>query len=256
METYGSGLAKTYLEEMKMKKLFSLLLALCMMLACCASAEAVDLTGMWYADLMGMSMNLNLIADGTYTMDMAGEDDDGTWAQTETGVLIDDEMPMTYNAEANTLVMDMQGMELVFSREAAPAFEAAEARTDAAVEEFAGNWLTDKVNFMGLVLNTTDIGMGMAFAINDTAVTMYMMEGEQSVAEAEAVGLQGIFADGTLTIIIPAATEDGEAQVFVLKLLEDGTMSCETTVMGETMTFYLNAVEALEAAPAEEVPAA
>ena len=43
-----------------MKKLFSLLVALFLMLACCASAEAVDLTGVWYADLMGMTMTLTL----------------------------------------------------------------------------------------------------------------------------------------------------------------------------------------------------
>jgi hypothetical protein len=239
-----------------MKKLFSLLLALCMMLACCASAEAVDMTGVWYADLMGMTMTLTLNADNTYTMDMMGEADDGTWAQTETGVLIDDEMPMVYNAEANTLVMDMDGMELVFGREAAAAFVAAEARTDATVEEFAGCWLADKIGFMGMTMSTTDIGMGLAFAINDTTVTMYMMEGEQSFAEAETVDLPAEFADGALTIVMPAESEESAPQSFVLKLLADGTLACETSMMEETMTFYMNAVEALVDAPVEEVPAA
>lgn len=239
-----------------MKKLFSLLLALCMMLACCASAEAVDMTGVWYADLMGMTMTLTLNADNTYTMDMMGEADDGTWAQTETGVLIDDEMPMVYNAEANTLVMDMEGMELVFGREAAAAFVAAEARTDATVEEFAGCWLADKIGFMGMTMSTTDIGMGLAFAINDTTVTMYMMEGEQSFDEAETVDLQAEFADGALTIVMPAESEESAPQSFVIKLLTDGTLACETSVMEESMTFYMNAVEALVDAPVEEVPAA
>lgn len=239
-----------------MKKLFSLLVALCMMLACCASAEAVDLTGVWYADLMGMTMTLTLNADNTYTMDVMGETDDGTWAQTETGVTMDNEMPMTYNAEANTLVMDMQGMELVFGREAAPAFVAAEARTDAAVEEFAGNWLADKVGFMGMTVSTTDIGVGLALAIDGTTVTMYMMEAEQTFADAEKVALTAEFADGALTITLPAETEEEVPQTFVLKLLADGTLSCETSMMDTTMVFYMNAVEALEDAPAEEVPAA
>ena len=239
-----------------MKKLFSLLLALCMMLACCASAEAVDMTGVWYADLMGMTMTLTLNADNTYTMDMMGEVDDGTWALTETGVLIDDEMPMVYNAEANTLVMDMESMELVFGREAAAAFVAAEARTDATVEEFAGCWLADKIGFMGMTMSTTDIGMGLAFAINDTTVTMYMMEGEQSFDEAETVDLPAEFADGALTIVMPAESEESAPQSFVLKLLADGTLSCETSMMDTTMVFYMNAVEALVDAPVEEVPAA
>lgn len=239
-----------------MKKLFSLLVALCMMLVCCASAEAVDLTGVWYADLLGMTMTLTLNADNTYTMDMMGETDDGTWAQTETGVTMDNEMPMTYNAEANTLVMDMEGMELVFGREPVPAFVAAEARTDAAVEEFAGNWLADKVSYMGMTASITDIGVGLALAIDGTTVTMYMMEPEQTFADAEKVELTAEFADGALTFTLPAETEEEVPQPFVLKLLADGTMSCEAAMMDTTMVFYMNAVEALEAAPAEEVPAA
>ena len=238
-----------------MKKIFSLVLALCMLLACGASAEAVDLTGEWFADLFGMSMNLVLNADGTYTMDMMGETDDGTWIQTETGVTIDEEMPMVYDAAANTLTMDMDGMALVFGREAVAAFVPAEARTDAALEEYAGTWNATMINMMGMTVNPADMGMAMGVIIDGTSITMTSDEGEGMVEDEK---VEGTFADGVLTVAVPVegeAPEGTEASALVLTLLVDGTLQMETSADGLTMVVYMEPVAA-EEVPVEEAPAA
>lgn len=238
-----------------MKKIFSLVLALCMLLACCASAEAVDLTGEWFADLFGMSMNLVLNADGTYTMDMMGEIEEGTWAQTETGVTIDEEMSMVYDAAANTLTMDMDGMALVFGREAVAAFVAAEARTDATLEEYAGTWNATMISMMGMTVNPADMGMAMGVIIDGTSITMTSDEGEGMVEDEK---VEGTFADGVLTVAVPVEGEAPEGTVapsLVLTLLVDGTLQMETSAEGLTMVVYMEPVAA-EEMPVEEVPAA
>lgn len=226
-----------------MKKLLSLLLALCLLVACgAAGAEAVDLTGAWYGDLFGMSMNLNLVADGTYTMELMGETDNGTWAQTETGLTLDDgALTLTYDAAANTLGMEIEGIPLVFSREAAAAVGPAEVDTAAVLEDFAGTWSADRVDFMGLVMPIAEMGMGMELVIEEANVTVNMIEGET----VESVVCAGTFENAELTIALPAEAEE-EPQTFVIRRLVDGTVSCTTVLMELPMTFYLQPVVAAE----------
>ena len=75
-----------------MKKIltFALSLVLALSLLCCgAMAEAADVTGEWYGDVFGMTMILTL-TDGTYTMDLAGEVDGGTYSFDGTTLYMDE----------------------------------------------------------------------------------------------------------------------------------------------------------------------
>ena len=58
--------------------------------------------------------------------------------------------------------------------------------------------------------------------------------------EPETVELPVTFADGALTLTIPADYEGGEDSVFTIQLLEDGTMSAASMMFEEEIVFYLS----------------
>ena len=229
-----------------MKKILALVLALTMMMGCTALAE--DLTGAWYGDMFGMPMNLTLNADGTYTIDIMGEADEGTWVQEGEGIIMDKgtegELPAVYDAANNTLTVSQEGMEVVFGREAVEVFVPAEPKADATIEEFAGSWEAANMYFMDMLVPTEFAGMSMKLDIEGTLVTMILNLGEET---DDVATLEGVFADGAITLTIPATDMTAET-VFVVKLLQDGTLSCEFDMAGMTVIFYLNPAVAEEAA--------
>ena len=231
-----------------MKKILSLVLALLMMLGCAALAE--DLTGAWYGDLFGIPVTMTLNADGTYGMEVMGETQPGVWVMEGETLYMDKgtdmETILAYDAAAVTLTMDMDGMVCVFGREAAAAFIPAEPKADATVEEFAGSWKAANVNFMDMLVPTDFAGMNMTLTIEGTTAVMALNMGEE---EDDVATINGAFADGVLTLTIPAENEYSEDVNFIVKVLQDGTMSCEFSMMGMPVIFYLDAV-AVEVAPA------
>ena len=64
-----------------MKKLFSLILALCMACMLIPAMAEDSITGEWYASLAGVTMVMNLAEDGTAEMSMPGTENvaSGTW---------------------------------------------------------------------------------------------------------------------------------------------------------------------------------
>ncbi len=234
-----------------MKKLLSLVLALCMMAGCVALAE--DVTGLWYGDMFGLPVTMNLEESGTYTLEVMGEADSGTWVLEGDVMYMDKgtdiETAIAYDAEAVTLTIDEDGMIVVFTREAVEAFVPAEPRTDAALEEFAGQWEASNVYFMEMLVTTEFAEMFMKLDIVDAAVTMTLNTGEE---EDDVATIEGVFADGAITLTIPAEDEWSEDAIFVVKLLEDGMMSCETEMYGMAVIFYLEAVIAEDEAEQPE----
>lgn len=233
-----------------MKKILSLVLSLCLLMSCAAFAEGVDVTGTWYGDMFGMTATMTLAAEGTYTMELMGDVDEGSWVLEGNTLYMDKgteaEVSMVYDADANTLNMDMEGMAIVFGREAAAAFVPAEPKADATVEEFAGSWKAANVNFMDMLVPTDFAGMNMTLTIEGTTAVMALNMGEE---EDDVATIEGTFADGVLTLPIPAESEYSEDVNFIVKVLQDGTMSCEFSMMGMPVIFYLDAVAA-EVAPA------
>lgn len=120
---------------MKKRLAFLLAAALTVTAAFTVAAEE-DVTGEWYANLYGMPVTLILDESGEYTMEMEAfeeegeEPQNGTWELDGESVIMDkggeDEMSFAYDGE--TLYADMDGMEMLFSRdpEAAAGFVPAE----------------------------------------------------------------------------------------------------------------------------------
>ena len=225
-----------------MKKLLSLVLALVMMLGCVALAD--DITGNWYGDLFGIPVTMTLNADGTYSMEIMGEVQNGVWVLEGDTMTMDKdtdmETPMTYDAAAATLTMDMDGMVCVFGREAVEAFVPAEQKLDAAIEEFAGSWEAANVYFLDMLVPTDFAGMTMKLDIVGSTVTMTLNMGEET---DDVATLEGVYADGVITLTIPA-DEMSDESVFVVKVLQDATLSCEFSMMDMPVIFYLNPVVA------------
>ena len=86
------------------------------------------------------------------------------------------------------------------------------------------------------------MGINVGVKIEGGSVTLAIPE----FLGSEEVTIEGAFAEGTLTVTVPAENEYAEDTVFTLQLLEDGTMSVATSFMDETMTFYMSSAEVQE----------
>ena len=134
-----------------------------------SEAEFALLGGTWYltqmsmggqvympADL-GMEMSLVLNDDGTAAMLSSFEDESaGVWhAEENTAVItINDSEAVFTLLEDGTLWAEEEGQALVFSRQASsgPSFVPAAERTDAALEDFSGEWQAAYLMMDGIAL--------------------------------------------------------------------------------------------------------
>lgn len=212
-------------------------------------AEAIDVTGEWYANFYGISMTMTLNDGGNYTMqmDMEGEEpSEGTWEFDGAALVMDKgseaEMTLFYDAEAVSFHAEQEGMEFLFTREKPQAFEAAPVRTDATIEEFAGTWTCTLIDAMGVQASPEMMGIHVDVKIEGSSVTLAIPE----LLGSEEVTIEGTLADGTLTVTVPAESEYAEDTVFTLQLLEDGTMSVATAFMDELIAFYMSPAEVQE----------
>ena len=212
-----------------------------------ALAEAPDVTGEWYANLMGISITMTLNENGSYALQMSleGEDpEEGTWEFDGEALVMDKgsetEMTLTYDPEAVSLYMEQDGLSFLFTREMPETFEAAPVRTDAAIEEFAGTWTCTLIDAMGLQAPPEMMGLSMSATIEGSSVALVLPDFLD-----EPATLEGVFADAALTVVIPAESEYSEDMVFTMQLLEDGTLSAATSFADESMVFYLTAEGAL-----------
>ncbi len=239
-----------------MKKRYALLLTAAFSMAVtCNVMAAEDVTGEWYGNMYGMPLELTLDESGTYSMTMGGEEEDtGTWElDGETFYMdkgTDDELSLAYDGE--TLSMEEDGMELMFSRdpEAATGFVPAEARTDSELEEFAGHWTATQISALGV---TAPLEMfeveNVELDITDNKVK-FILAGGDTFGEWEVADLEGELTDGVLAFAIETGdedSEDSETWAWAAQLLEDGTMSLSTKMEEEPIIFYLEAEEDAEA---------
>ena len=237
---------------MKKRLGFLLAAALTVTTAFIAAAEE-DVTGEWYTNFYGMPITLTLDASGEYTMEMevVGEEEEepenGTWEFDGEAVIMDKggdaEMSLAYDGE--TLYAEMDGMEMVFSRdpEAAAGFVPAEIRTDAAIEEFAGDWTGTELSAFGMtapleMMEVEKVELG----IKENLVS-FTMAGGFMFGEWELSDLEGELKDGTLNFTVPAADEYSEDTEWSARLHEDGMLSLAVTMMEEEIVFYMEPAE-------------
>ena len=241
---------------MKKRLAFLLAAALTVTAAFTVAAEE-DVTGEWYANIYGMPMTLILDENGEYTMEMEAFEEEegeepqtGTWELDGESVIMDkggeDEMSFAYDGE--TLYADMDGMEMLFSRdpEAAAGFVPAEIRTDATIEEFAGDWTGTQLSTFGMIVPLEMMEMEkVELGIKDNKVS-FTMAGGDTFGEWELPDLEGELKDGVLTFTVPAEDENSEDTEWSARLHEVGMLSLAVTIMDEECVFYMEPAEETE----------
>lgn len=238
-----------------MKKFVSLLLVLC--LACvsaAALAEAGDLVGDWYGSLYGMAAQLTLNEDGSYVMSLAGNEIPGNYELKDGIVYMDDDNPDNgFVFDGTSLVNETQGVTLTRDQADVPEIELAEVNPDAAVEDFAGEWICKYMSMKGMTLDITQIPLESLGAtqipslkVEGSAVTLTGMD---SLAGSDPLEMD--FADGALTFDLGAKVgmPDLGMAISVL-MLQDGMVDFNVNMGDEIVDLYFAPADAEAEAPA------
>ena len=236
-----------------MKKLVSLLLALCLAAMMIPAFAEEDLTGVWYGNMMGMGVTITLNEDGTFEMAAGGNVmASGTW-KVEDGKLLLDVEGDTEEFEINdgTLYNAASDMTLSRNPEDAPAaIEVAEVKPDAAAEEFYGDWVCLAVEVQGMRLDAAayaekaeDELPGLTVSADAVSFT-----GDGMITMLfSMVTLNPVYADGA--IVASPAVEDMPISVR-FEMLQDGNLKATLESSSDPMILYY------APAAAEEAPAA
>ena len=212
-----------------MKKILSFALSLMLaltLLGTAAFADADGFAGTWYTRIYGIEMSFTLKDDGLYTVTFdygdTVEESDGVWETSSTGIVFDkgtaDEVVMTYDAKADTLTGVISGMEMVFTSEPAAAFELAPARSDAAPEDYDGQWAATLL-CLGEIQTTPQESQFDLLMTVEGGLNCFTM-----IIEGQSYTLNIVpeFADGAMLLNISDGTTSSS---IVCRLLEDGSMS-------------------------------
>ena len=123
-----------------MKKTIALFLAIALVLSAAAALSETDISGLWYADLGGVTAELTLNADGSYHLAVPLEEEKtGTWKLDDGFVYFDGaNTPGLATWDESTMILgDFAG---AFTREKPRFYTTADVITDAPVSLFAGLW--------------------------------------------------------------------------------------------------------------------
>ncbi|MBQ9263750.1 MAG: lipocalin family protein [Clostridia bacterium] len=231
-----------------MKKLISLILALCM--ACLMlPALAEEVTGDWYLTeilmgeesinpaAFGMNMVLTLHDDGTMTM-AGGEngEEKGTWTM-ENGVVTlvqeDVEDTMVLSLEDGKLTASEDGLGMTFGREAPEAMVVPQPIAAQNEDAFLGTWSLSSISLGGMMVPAATFGMAEQFVIEPGKATETNATQETPVVTEYTTS----FADGKLIL----SAGDDELPV---ELNDTGCLSITTQLDEETaMVLYLDKAE-------------
>lgn len=209
-----------------MKKVLSLVLALSVILLCASAFADTNFTGDWYADLFGTELKLTLNADGTY-INSGDNAEGGTWESDASGIICDkgtaDELPLAYDAKANTLTGDVSGVALVFSRRTGP-------------EAYNGQWAATLLRLGEIEVAPKEVEYEVLMTVEDGLVVMSLNFGGETVTLNIVPQFEGS------AMILPLDMADGSASYTVpCQLLEDGAMTVTfpAELFGEEAIFVL-----------------
>ena len=214
-----------------MKKLFSLILALCMACMMIPAVAEEGVAGEWYASLGGMTMVLNLAEDGTAEMTMPGSENAaaGSWVLDGEKITITiEDSPAEGTYADGTITLGDEDMTMVFTREMPKAIEIAAVNTAAAAEDFEGTWDIAYIAYNGTVVDASAAGEQLPGLVVENGAMKFT--GDSSLAQVFGTNaLPMTFADGALSMSVAL----GETSYGLkLEMLEDGMLSL-TASMGD-----------------------
>ena len=230
-----------------MKKLISLMLILCMT-CMLIPAMADGAAGVWYGDYFGTVMMLTLGEDGTSSLAVSGNEmAAGTWAEKDGKIEITmkdasgEESTQTATLADGVLTLADGSMSVEFTQTPIEAWTPGEVKTDAAAEEFEGEWKADKAGIAGLTVDASAAGMGdFGVKIENGAISFSGSSADSITFFIGTDPIQMTFENGALNFSrdIP---NDAEPITFVMKaeMLQDGMMALTIALGSEPIALYL-----------------
>lgn len=217
-----------------MKRLFAMLLALCLLMG--AGAYAFESAqGVWHLNAIetdgmridpssvGMGIILSLYTDGSAVLSLSGEGDLlAIWSEgagfVRVGDGTDGDLILSY--EGAQLVSEDDGMRLIFGREKHELTQeqVSPARADAQLADYEGDWQATHMTSSGMYIPMDAIGTQAGLSLRGTQAVLNI-SGEETYGEAFVSG-------GRLYVI----SERGET---VFTLYEDGTISFVLATVGD-----------------------
>ena len=214
-----------------MKKLFSLVLALCMVCMMIPAIAEESVTGEWYTSMSGMTMVLNLAEDGTAEMSIPGYESTGagTWVLDGEKITITIEDSPAEGTFADGKITLTEGeMSMEFTREKVEGIQLADVNPAAAAEDFEGTWDIVYVGYNGIVVDASASAEQLPGLVVENGAMKFT--GDSSMAMVfGSNALPLTYADGALSLSLAL----GETSYGLkLEMLEDGMVAL-TASMGE-----------------------
>ena len=226
-----------------MKKLLSVILALCMMLTLAAAAEEASFVGTWYAiemsngtdtydiAMLGLSIVLTVNEDGTFTMEMNGETTEGTWEGANFTAANPDGEPDTIVASMEDgllhLTDEADGAKqiIIFSAEAPAAFEVAEPKADAVLEDYNGTYTAAYIKMGEQYLPAETAA---SFGLSLPAITI-----ENGVITADDVDAQDFSIGTMLSLFLSQGMELKDGKLVYVSVVEgvEGSNAIELVLL-------------------------
>ena len=230
-----------------MKKLLTLLLALCMLLGCAAFAETTDYLGVWVLTSMesfgitmdpsapGLDAVMTINADGTCVQESLGEVMDCTWAETETGIVVNDAEGdlETYTYVDGTLVLEQDGLKLIFEMGVWPL-------ANQTLADFSGDWELDCVEYLGEFMSTEEVGLTAKLHLEEGKGRLEMTDDAWTEVYDGVCELEEAEGFGTLMyfMVVDPATGEQDGSGMVLALYSDGELALLEVDEEDNDVFY------------------
>ena len=242
-----------------MKKLISLVLALCLACMLIPALAEDDVTGEWYANMMGVAVKFTINADNTFTMEVPGlgQTQEGTWKlEGEEITLTVGDQPEKGTFKDGVLSMTFGGQEVALSREPIEGIKVAEVNAEAKAEDFNGEWTLKYMGMQGLVVDLSAAGeqaesMPKTLKFEDGALVF--PEGENSISQMVGGDTTKLaYADGIYSYLMDLGETAGVKIEVKAELLQDGMLALTINMSygEETMGVQLYYVKAEAEAPA------
>ena len=220
-----------------MKKLFSLVLALCMACMMIPAVAEEGITGEWYTSMSGITMILTLAEDGSATFTMPGAENAsaGSWVLDGEKITVTiEDSPAEGTYADGTITLGDEEMSMVFTREKIEEIKLAEVNPDAAAEDFEGTWSIVYIGYNGIIVDTSATEEPLPGLVVENGSMKFT--GESSMAQVFGTNaLPLTYADGALSLSLSL----GETTYGLkLEMLQDGMVALTASMGGMNANMY------------------
>lgn len=198
------------------------------------AAEKIDYVGVWVLTSLkasgvtldpaklGMEATMDIYENGTCTMVSMGETEQGTWAETEGGIVITDEdgEPLALTVTDGALAAEQDGVTMIFTP-LVPAEEEEYAVPLAGLTmaDFNGEWVFVDAEYMDQVLDAETLGMSIDLHIQDGKGHVEMVYEDGTEAYDAVCEIEEVINMGTVMYFLYTDPATGEATEYGMMLL-------------------------------------